>query len=144
MTDACLVTGATSFLGYHVVRRLNASGLRPRVLERRDAATGILERLDVDRRHGHLEDPGAVRAACAGVDTLLHLAFKVSVGGGEPPTGFRSSSSRSIAIDTHDGMVATRLARYPSRIDLSCGRHSGLAAGTCCRTRREMAASRSS
>ena len=30
-----LVTGATSFLGYHVVKRLNASGVRPRVLERR-------------------------------------------------------------------------------------------------------------
>jgi dihydroflavonol-4-reductase len=77
-----LVTGATSFLGYHVVRRLNASGLRPRVLERRDAAAGILDRVDVERCSGHLEDAGAVRAACAGADTLLHTAFKVSVGGG--------------------------------------------------------------
>jgi dihydroflavonol-4-reductase len=77
-----LVTGATSFLGYHVVKRLNASGLRPRVLERRGASTGILDRLDVDRVSGHLDDAPSVQAACAGVDTLLHLAYKVSVGGG--------------------------------------------------------------
>ena len=79
---AVLVTGATSFLGYHVVKRLNASGLRPRVLERPGATSGILDRLDVERASGHLGDAGAVRAACAGVDTLLHLAYKVSVGGG--------------------------------------------------------------
>jgi dihydroflavonol-4-reductase len=78
-----LVTGATGFLGYHVVKRLNASGQRPRVLERRDAALGIVDRLDVDRAAGHLDDANAVRAACAGADTLLHLAYKVSVGGGK-------------------------------------------------------------
>jgi dihydroflavonol-4-reductase len=77
-----LVAGATGFLGYHVVKRLNASGLRPRVLERRGAATGILDQLDVDRCAGHLDDASAMRAACAGVDTLLHAAFRVSVGGG--------------------------------------------------------------
>ena len=77
-----LVTGATGFLGYHVVKRLNASGVRPRVLERRDASTGILESLDVDRAGGHLEEPGALRTACEGVDHVLHLGYKVSVGGG--------------------------------------------------------------
>ena len=29
-----LITGATSFLGYHVAKKLNQSGIRPRVLER--------------------------------------------------------------------------------------------------------------
>ena len=28
-----LVTGASSFLGYHVVKRLNEQGIRPRVLD---------------------------------------------------------------------------------------------------------------
>ena len=77
-----LVTGTTSFLGYHVAKRLNAAGIRPRVLELRDSKLEVLERLDVERCSGHLEDPDALRAACAGVDTVLHLAFKVSVGGG--------------------------------------------------------------
>ncbi len=80
--NAILVTGATSFLGYHVTKRLNAAGIRPRVLEPRQASLDVLERLDVERCPGHLDDVTAVRAACGGVETLLHLAFKVSVGGG--------------------------------------------------------------
>jgi dihydroflavonol-4-reductase len=80
--NGVLVTGATSFLGYHVVKRLNESGVRPRVLERRDSKFDVLDRVTVDQCAGYLEDQDAVRSACSGVDTLLHLAFKVSVGGG--------------------------------------------------------------
>jgi dihydroflavonol-4-reductase len=78
-----LVTGATSFLGYHVVKRLNANGLRPRVLELPNAPMDVLNRLDVERCAGSLGDPASVKAACTGVDTLLHLSFKVSVAGGK-------------------------------------------------------------
>ena len=78
-----LVTGATGFLGYHVVKRLNASGIRPRVLERRDAAEGTLDSLQIERAAGHLEDAASLRAACNGADSVLHLAYKVSVGGGD-------------------------------------------------------------
>jgi len=78
-----LVTGATGFLGYHVVLQLNTRGVRPRVLELPGADAGPLTRLDVARCRGDLGDPQAVREACAGVDTVLHLAFRVSVGGGD-------------------------------------------------------------
>ena len=77
-----LVTGASSFLGYHVAKRLNERGIRPRVLELPGSKPDALERLEVDRARGHLGDAAAMRDACAGVDTVLHLAFKVSVGGG--------------------------------------------------------------
>jgi len=77
-----LVTGATSFLGYHVVKRLNERGIRPRVLEWPASRTELLDRLDVERCPGSLAEASAVGAACAGVDTVLHLAFKVSVAGG--------------------------------------------------------------
>src|SRR5262245_5960938 len=80
--NTILVTGATGFLGYHVAKRLNARGIRPRVLERREGNVDVLDRLDVVRSAGYLEDEAAIRAACSGVDTVLHLAFKVSVGGG--------------------------------------------------------------
>lgn len=78
-----LVTGASSFLGYHVAKRLNEQGIRPRVLELRDSQPAPLARLDVERVPGDLETAASIRAACAGVDTVLHLAFKVSVGGGK-------------------------------------------------------------
>jgi dihydroflavonol-4-reductase len=77
-----LVTGASSFLGYHVVKRLNERGIRPRVLELRESNRDPLSRINVSRFAGDLEDEQALGAACAEVDTLLHLAFKVSVGGG--------------------------------------------------------------
>ena len=80
--SAVLVTGASSFLGYHVAKRLNEQGVRPRVLELPGGSGDALDRLEVERAQGHLGDPAAIRAACAGVDTVLHLAFKVSVGGG--------------------------------------------------------------
>ena len=80
--DTVLITGATGFLGYHVAKRLNEVGVRPRVLELRDGRPEVLNRLDVERCTGFLEDPAAMRAACSGVGTLLHLAFKVSVGSG--------------------------------------------------------------
>ena len=77
-----LVTGASSFLASHVVRRLNDRGIRPRVLELRDSDRRPLGQLDVEVAEGHLEDPAAVEAACADVDTVLHMAFKVGMGGG--------------------------------------------------------------
>lgn len=80
--NAILVTGASSFLGYHVVKRLNEGGVRPRVLERRDSKVDVLDHVDVERAAGHLDDQDAVKSACRGVQTVLHLAFKVSVGGG--------------------------------------------------------------
>jgi dihydroflavonol-4-reductase len=78
-----LVTGATSFLGYHVAKKLNEIGIRPRVLELGDAVHERLAGLNVERCAGSLDNDTSITAACDGVDTLLHLAFKVSVEGGD-------------------------------------------------------------
>jgi dihydroflavonol-4-reductase len=86
MTGTVLVTGATGFLGYHVVKLLNEHGVRPRVLELPGSTADPLAGLDVQRCAGHLGDPQATADACAGVDTLLHLAFKVSIAGGAQAT----------------------------------------------------------
>src|SRR5262245_49688596 len=82
MTSRILVTGASSFLGYHVAKRLNEVGVRPRVLELRGSRLDPLRTLDVEQVDGFFDDPRAVAAACDGVDTVLHLAFRVSVAGG--------------------------------------------------------------
>ena len=81
MTEV-LVTGASSFLGYHVARLLNEQGIQPRVLELPESNLDPLKKLSVRLCEGHLGDAQAVDAACAGVATVMHMAFKVSVGGG--------------------------------------------------------------
>ena len=55
--------GATSFLGYHVTKRLNQLGIRPRVLEWPGSDEAVFERLDVERRPGTLADVSAIAAA---------------------------------------------------------------------------------
>lgn len=76
-----LVTGPTSFLGYHVVQRLNQRGLRPRVLVPDATEPAALRKLDVEIVRGSVEEPGSLRAACDGVTTVFHLAFLVALGG---------------------------------------------------------------
>ena len=61
--DTVLLTGATGFLGYHVAKKLNAAGIRPRVLELREGRQDVLNQLDVRRCAGYLEDARAVRSA---------------------------------------------------------------------------------
>jgi NADH dehydrogenase len=66
------ITGATGFVGRHILQRLLERGHRPRALIRRpDRAR--LTRADVDVVPGSLDDPAALRALCAGVDAVIHL-----------------------------------------------------------------------
>ena len=78
-----LVTGATSFLGYHVVKKLNERGMQPRALGPKDqGSAGVLGKLNVDMIEGDVDDVSSLTAAFDGVDTVLHLAFLVTLGGG--------------------------------------------------------------
>lgn len=69
-----LVTGATGFLGRHLVAALVGRGLRVRALVRRpDAGLAGLEGEVLAR----LDDPAALRRALDGVTTVMHLAAYV-------------------------------------------------------------------
>lgn len=63
------VTGATGGLGGRVARRLTDAGAAPRLLVRDPARAPALPGADVAR--ASYDDPATVRAALAGVDTLL-------------------------------------------------------------------------
>ena len=73
----CLVTGATGFIGRHLVRSLVADGLQVRMLVRSPAKMGDLSTLPVDVAHGSMEDAESLRTACQGIDTVYHAAAKV-------------------------------------------------------------------
>ena len=71
-----LVTGATGFLGRHLVTALRTTGHEVVALCRGDA--GDVAALGAEIRKGDVLDGASVRAAAAGCDALFHCAGKVS------------------------------------------------------------------
>lgn len=76
----CLVTGGAGYVGRALVRRLSAAGCAVRSFDVQphrhevDEATGA----DIETSVGDLRDPAAVRAACAGIDTVFHTAALIN------------------------------------------------------------------
>lgn len=69
-----LVTGATGFLGQHLLRELVADGVTVRGLARSPAGDGAIAALGAEPVRGHLGDQDALRAAVAGCEAVFHAA----------------------------------------------------------------------
>ena len=74
-----LVTGGGGFLGRYIVEQLVARGDRVRSFSR--SQYDELSPLGVEQVVGDLQDADAVRAACADVDVVLHVAAVAGVWG---------------------------------------------------------------
>ena len=68
-----LVTGGTGFVGPYVVHALRARETPVRALVRRPAGATRLTAWGVELATGDVTDPASLRAACEGVDTVVHL-----------------------------------------------------------------------
>jgi dihydroflavonol-4-reductase len=68
------VTGATGFIGRHLVRRLAQDGHTVRCLVRKTSKTGRLESLGVDLVYGDVNSQDVLREGMSGCDCLFHLA----------------------------------------------------------------------
>jgi farnesol dehydrogenase len=69
-----LVTGATGFIGTHVVEQLLAEGRRVRVFVRRPELLAPATRARVEVTRGDLVETGIPRRAFDGVESVIHLA----------------------------------------------------------------------
>ncbi len=69
-----LVTGATGFLGGHMSEALIDQGFDVAAMIRPSSDTHLLEKLGVELREGHLDQPDSLKEAVRGVDAVLHLA----------------------------------------------------------------------
>ncbi len=71
-----LITGATGYIGRHLVARLVAQGERPRCLVRNpQSAAKVLPADKVEFVQGDTTQAATVEAAVVGVDTIIHAAF---------------------------------------------------------------------
>jgi nucleoside-diphosphate-sugar epimerase len=132
-----LVTGATGFVGRHLVAALLRRGDRVRALGRNEAACRGLEQSGGEVVRSDLRDRGAVVGACAGVDAVCHAGalsapwgraadfHAVNVGGTENAiAGCRAHgvgrlvyvSSPSVVFDGRDHRDLTDDAPYPRRL----------------------------
>ena len=69
-----LITGATGFVGGHLIEALARNGMRARALVRETSDTALLERHGIERQIGDLTDPVSLRRAIEDAGTVLHLA----------------------------------------------------------------------
>jgi uncharacterized protein YbjT (DUF2867 family) len=93
-----LVTGATGFIGPHVVHALRARGVEARALVRDPARATRLQAWGVELAPGDVTDPASLRAACEGCDAVIHLVAII--------TGRPAQFERVMAQGTRDLVAA--------------------------------------
>lgn len=69
-----LVTGATGFVGSHIVEKLIAQGCDVIAFARKSSDTTFLESLGIEIRYGSLTDPASVYTNMKGIDRVYHAA----------------------------------------------------------------------
>jgi dihydroflavonol-4-reductase len=77
-THRVLITGATGFLGRHVVRACLNDGLAVRVFHRSSSDLSALENLPIEKAQGDITDRIAVKQALKECQGLFHVAGMVS------------------------------------------------------------------
>lgn len=71
-----LITGATGYIGRHLVARLSQQGERPRCLVRNvQRAANMFAEMSVELVQGDTTQPETLSIALQGIDTVVHSAF---------------------------------------------------------------------
>jgi nucleoside-diphosphate-sugar epimerase len=108
VSEMILVTGATGFVGRHVVRELGSRGQRLRVLTRDPAR--VPPGIAVEIARGDVLDPASLPAALAGVDAVVHLAASVPAPGA-PAARVRETNVQGTA-DLAEAAVRAGVRRF--------------------------------
>ncbi|MCJ7807976.1 MAG: SDR family NAD(P)-dependent oxidoreductase, partial [Dehalococcoidia bacterium] len=78
-----LVTGATGFIGSHIVERLLEQGHEVRALARKTSNLSHLKSTDADIVFGDIEDYDSLVSVVDGIDVVFHAAARVMPGWGK-------------------------------------------------------------
>lgn len=99
MNGACVVavTGATGFLGLHLVAALAREGARIRILARRDPVHQLWQGIALDVVRGSLEEAGALERLAAGADAIVHAAGLIKARDGNAFLRVNRDGTRAVA-----------------------------------------------
>jgi nucleoside-diphosphate-sugar epimerase len=92
-----LVTGATGFIGRHLVERLSASNTEVRCLLNIKEGIDSLSGLDVELVRGDITRPDTMASAFRGVDVVYHLAGKTLASSAEEFHRVNAEGTRLVA-----------------------------------------------
>jgi nucleoside-diphosphate-sugar epimerase len=102
-TEKILVTGATGFIGSHVLEKLSAAGLQVIALARRQSDLAHALSLKVEVRYGDIRDLAGLRQAVRGCTQVIHTAGLAS------DWGLREEFHRTNVAGTVNVVEAARL-----------------------------------
>ena len=86
-----LVTGATGFIGAHVLRAVLGVGAEARALARPSSDRANLDGLPIEIVEGDLTNPDSIDRALHGVDTLFHVAARYDLARAARRDAFRAN-----------------------------------------------------
>ena len=124
------VTGATGFLGRHLVRALVLDGWRPRVLVRRDPVHPLWRDLEVEVVTGDLKTAGALDRLCEGADVVIHGAGLIKAASLEGfhavnRDGARDGARAAQAAGARFILVSSLAAREPALSNYAASKRAG-------------------
>ena len=120
-----LITGATGFIGGHVVEACLERDRTVSAIVRPTSDSAALERRGVTLYRGELTDPGLVRAALTETDVVVHCAAKVGDWG--PVADYREVNVEGLRVllDACKGQALTRFIHLSSLGVYAARHHHG-------------------
>lgn len=124
------VTGATGFLGRHLVHALGQDGWTPRVLVRRDPVHPLWRDIEVDVVAGDLGTPGALDRLCGGAEVVVHVAGLIKSATLEGfnavnRDGARAAAHAAKAVGARFILVSSLAAREPGLSNYAASKRAG-------------------
>lgn len=126
------VTGATGFLGWHLVLALARQVGRIRILARRQPIHGFWGGINVEVVLGGLEDVSAVERLVDGADAIIHAAGLIKARGPAEYIGVNRDGTRAVALaalqkasEARFIMISSLAAREPQLSAYSASKFAG-------------------
>lgn len=125
------LTGATGFLGLHLLPALLETGFTVRILARRPPPKGAWDGLVFDTVHGSLADSAALHELTQGVAVVIHAAGLIKARSraeflqvNRDGTAALASAARKAAPDARFLLISSLAAREPRLSDYAFSKHA--------------------